>query len=105
MYFVIIISAAMLFYFAYKLFNNSDDIVDIPDTIDEVSDLIDANRCLKGCVKPTSINGNCKTDIITDENGNCFKECPYTCPNAFDECQYDHLCSTCGFEQIEVQCL
>ena len=60
-----------------------------------------AQKCLEGCVEPTSVSGNCK---VVNIEGKEMRECPYKCSN-YDvddsKCQYDQDCNACGTKKFK----
>tara|TARA_B100000925_G_scaffold289339_1_gene272015 strand:+ start:4042 stop:5019 length:978 start_codon:yes stop_codon:yes gene_type:complete len=64
------------------------------------------DNCMTGCKAPTQLYGNCSSQIEKDENGNCYKTCPYECSDAspYANCKYDSQCMGCGFKKFRVNC-
>ena len=62
--------------------------------------------CMTGCRNPTQLYGNCSSEIEKDENGNCYKKCPYECSDSspYANCRYDSQCMGCGFKKFRVNC-
>ena len=62
--------------------------------------------CMEGCREPTQLYGNCSSKIEKDENGNCYKNCPYECSDSspYANCRYDSQCMGCGFKKFRVNC-
>ena len=63
-------------------------------------------NCMTGCREPTQLYGNCSSEVEKDENGNCYKTCPYECSDAspYANCKYDSQCMGCGFKKFRVNC-
>ena len=59
-----------------------------------------------GCREPTQLYGNCSSQVEKDENGNCYKTCPYECSDSspYANCRYDSQCMGCGFKKFRVNC-
>ena len=62
--------------------------------------------CMGGCREPTQLYGNCSSQIEKDDNGNCYKTCPYECSDSspYANCRYDSQCMGCGFKKFRVNC-
>jgi len=62
--------------------------------------------CMKGCKSPTQIYGNCSSKIEKDDQGNCYKTCPFECSDSspYANCRYDSQCMGCGFKKFRVNC-
>ena len=63
-------------------------------------------NCMGGCREPTQLYGNCSSKVEKDENGNCYKSCPYECSDSspYANCRYDSQCMGCGFKKFRVNC-
>lgn len=63
-------------------------------------------NCMNGCKEPTQLYGNCSSQVEKDENGNCYKTCPYECSDSSPHanCRYDSQCMGCGFKKFRVNC-
>lgn len=59
--------------------------------------------CPKGCNRPTQITGNC-SQIYKEDDGRCYKLCPFECTDPMSECGYDECCEGCGKVKIYVDC-
>lgn len=66
----------------------------------------DKDNCMSGCNAPTQLYGNCSSQVEKDENGNCYKTCPYECSDSspYANCRYDSQCTGCGFKKFRVNC-
>lgn len=60
--------------------------------------------CPHGCNKPTKIKGNCGSKIYKDNNGQCYKLCPYECTDPMAKCSYNECCDDCGKIKVYVDC-
>ena len=62
------------------------------------------NNC-NGCGKPNKMYGNCTSTINKDDNGNCYKKCPYKCNDySGNNCQNDLDCKECGSTNFRINC-
>ena len=58
----------------------SQQIKETYKNINEIQN--EKENCVSGCKEPTQIYGNCSSQVEKDENGNCYKTCPYECSDA-----------------------
>lgn len=63
----------------------------------------EGEACPKGCNRPTRITGNC-SQIYKEDDGRCYKLCPYECTDPMSECGYNECCEGCGKVKIYVDC-
>lgn len=82
----------------------SQQIKETYKNINEIQN--EQENCMTGCKQPTQLYGNCSSQVEKDENGNCYKTCPYECSDAspYANCRYDSQCMGCGFEKFRVNC-
>jgi hypothetical protein len=63
------------------------------------------NSDCDGCSGANEIYGNCSSEVEKDENGNCYKKCPYKCNDySGNNCKYDLDCKDCGSNKFRVNC-
>lgn len=63
------------------------------------------NNDCKGCGEAKKMYGNCSSKIEKDENGNCYKTCPYKCIDySGNNCKYDLDCKDCGSNKFRIKC-
>ena len=74
--------------------------------IKEMNDGDESSSCTRGCSSPSKIYGNCSSKVEKDEQGRCYKTCPYECPSSdsYSSCRYDSECSGCGVTKFRVNC-
>lgn len=75
-------------------------------TIEGFTDIkcVEGEPCPKGCNYPTKILSNCETKIYKEDNGKCYKLCPYECTDPTAECAYNECCENCGKVKVYVNC-
>jgi len=74
--------------------------------IKEMNDSDESISCTRGCSPAKKIYGNCNSKVEKDNQGRCYKTCPYECPNSesYSSCRYDSECSGCGVTRFRVNC-
>jgi len=82
----------------------SQQIKETYKNINEIQN--EKENCVSGCREPTQLYGNCSSQVEKDENGNCYKTCPYECSDSspYANCRYDSQCIGCGFKKFRVNC-
>lgn len=63
----------------------------------------EGKSCPKGCNRPTRITGNC-SQIYKEDDGRCYKLCPFECTDPMSDCGYNECCEGCGKVKIYVDC-
>lgn len=66
----------------------------------------ETNTCSKDCVMSSKINKKCSSIVENDEQGRCYRTCPYECLNtsSSSSCKYDSECMGCGVSKFRVNC-
>lgn len=59
--------------------------------------------CPSGCNPPTKLSDNC-SQIYTEDDGRCYKLCPFECTDPMSECVTNDCCENCGKVKLYVDC-
>ena len=65
------------------------------------------SNCKTGCSMPQDISKNCNSEIKKNQDGTCYKECPFEClesSSPYSNCKINSDCQGCGFKKFKINC-